>query len=87
MVREHVLDVSGLEPPEPLLQVLAELDGLGPGEYLRMLHRQEPFPLYAILCEHGFEHRTRAGTSSAYEILIWRHGDRAAERAVAQAAG
>jgi hypothetical protein len=84
MAREHLLDVSDLEPPEPLLRVLAELDTLARGEYLRMLHRLEPLPLYPILREHGFEHETRAGTHSAYEILIWRRGDTVAERAVSQ---
>jgi uncharacterized protein (DUF2249 family) len=81
MAREHLLDVSELEPPEPLLKVLAELGTLAPGEYLRMLHRMEPFPLYPILSERGVEHDTRAASRSAYEVLIWHRGDTVAERA------
>ena len=68
-VRE--LDVRDLEPPEPLQQALAALATLKPGERLRMLHHREPFPLYAILRERGYTHRTTQLSDDCYEILIW----------------
>ena len=68
-VRE--LDVRDLEPPEPLQQALAALAALKPGEQLRMLHHREPFPLYAMLRERGFTHRTTQLAEDNYEVLIW----------------
>lgn len=78
-VRERLLDVSALPPPEPFERVLAALPELGPGEYLRMLHWREPFPLYAVLPELGFAYAVRAVQGLPFEILIWRRGDAAAE--------
>ena len=65
------LDVRDLEPPEPFQQALAVLAVLKPGETLRMLHHREPFPLYAMLDERGFSHRTAQLADGSYEILIW----------------
>ena len=81
---EHYLDVRELEPPEPLEQALAALRTLRPGDYLRMLHRREPFPLYRLLEQDGFRYVTRDSAASPFEILIWRTDDAAAERAVRQ---
>jgi len=80
--QEHVLDVSDLEAPEPMEQVLSFLENLKCGEYLRMLHRREPFPLYAILKERGFAFDIFFGKSTNFEILIWHCHDQLAERAV-----
>ena len=65
------LDVRDLEPPEPLEQALAALTQLKPGGQLRMLHHREPFPLYAILRERGFNYRTTQVADDSYEVLIW----------------
>lgn len=65
------LDVRDLEPPEPMQQALAALATLRPGERLRMLHHREPFPLYAMLRERGYTHRTTQLADDTYEILIW----------------
>jgi Uncharacterized conserved protein (DUF2249) len=81
---EQILDVSGLEPPEPLEHSLSAVEDLGPGDHLRILHRREPFPLYGILDARGFAHRTLPGSQTAFEILVWRVGDAAAETAVGQ---
>lgn len=83
MARERVLDVSRLPPPEPLERALAALSELAPGEYLRMLHWREPFPLYAVLADLGFAHAVRRGGEPPYEIRIWRRGDAEAEAAAA----
>lgn len=65
------LDVRDLEPPEPMQQALSALATLKPGERLRMLHHREPFPLYAMLRERGYTHRTTQLANDTYEILIW----------------
>jgi len=77
---EQRLDVSELEPCEPLQRTLAALQMLQSGDYLRVLHRREPHLLYPTLEKSGFEWRTREGGESAFEILIWPHRDRVAER-------
>ena len=64
------LDVRDLEPPEPLEQALAAISLLKSGEQLRMLHHREPFPLYAILRERGFNYRTTQLADGSYEVLI-----------------
>ncbi|HKK14055.1 MAG TPA: DUF2249 domain-containing protein [Gammaproteobacteria bacterium] len=82
MDREIRLDVSALAAPEPLERVLEALETLQPGQYVRMLHRREPFPLYGMLTEDGFLYLTRPGQSAAYEIFIWHREDPEAEAAV-----
>ena len=36
------LDCSLMEPPEPMLRVLEQLDRLQPGEGIKMMHRMKP---------------------------------------------
>ncbi|MFK5894440.1 MAG: hypothetical protein QM504_14565, partial [Pseudomonadota bacterium] len=45
--------------------------------YLRILHRKEPFPLYDILHENGFDFFTVKMSDSKYSILIWYASDSA----------
>jgi TusA-related sulfurtransferase len=66
-----VLDVGGLEPPEPMVRILEALDTLGPDEQLRVLIDREPVPLYSILQRNGYRHRTTAQQDHRYEVLIW----------------
>lgn len=80
MAPETLLDVSMLEPPEPMERVLAAVDELKRGDYLHLLHRREPFPLYPILEEMGFAYVTRPGHITAYEVFVWRRGDLSAEQ-------
>jgi len=79
MASEIELDVSALEPPEPLRAILATVGELAPGQSLRVRHRREPFPLYAALQELGFVHRTVREGPERYTILIWRAGDEVAQ--------
>ena len=82
---ERVLDVSALEPCEPLERSLAAAEELAPGDHLRILHRREPFPLYDLLAARGFAHRTVPGTRTAFEVLVWRRDDEVARAAVERA--
>jgi len=79
--REHILDVSDLEPPEPLQRVLNALPELGEGDYLHMLHRREPLLLYPELERRGFRYLDISNGDHECELLIWRDGDAAAEHA------
>ncbi len=79
------LDVSDLEPPEPLVRALAEIDTLEEGQYLHMRHRREPCLLYPNLEQRGFAHLTRA-SGSGFDVFIWRRGDSVAKQAACAAA-
>jgi hypothetical protein len=83
---ERVLDVSALEPPEPLALTLAAANRLAAGDYVRMLHRRWPCLLFDNLAKGGFSAELRSGRVAACEVFIWRDGDRVAEAAARAAA-
>ena len=73
MTRENadiVLDVCGLEPPEPLVRTMEVLDQLGPAEKLLVLLPREPYPLYRALELNGFCWQTVCRTDGTVEVLI-----------------
>jgi uncharacterized protein (DUF2249 family) len=72
MSREIMLDVRGMEPPEPLERVLETIDDFGPGDRLRLVIDCRPMPLFRILDRNGYAHREAPGANSNYEITIWR---------------
>jgi uncharacterized protein (DUF2249 family) len=74
MGRVIVLDVGGMEPPEPLERVLETIDSFVPGDVLKLVIDCRPQPLYRILDRNGFAFRENRGTESLYEISIWREG-------------
>jgi TusA-related sulfurtransferase len=55
-VGEHVLDVRGLEPPEPMRRTLAALETLPPGATLVQVNVRAPQFLLPILAERGFDY-------------------------------
>ncbi|HEY7433874.1 MAG TPA: DUF2249 domain-containing protein [Methylomirabilota bacterium] len=67
-----VVDVRGLEPPQPMVRVLAEVDRLGPGAELEVLHERRPMFLYPQLDERGFVHETDEPEPGLVRILIRR---------------
>ncbi len=68
------LDVSQLEPCEPMERILATLPNLQVGEYLHVLHRMEPHPLYPILTQKGYSWNIKA-SKQPIEIYIWHSDD------------
>ncbi|MCW8919646.1 MAG: DUF2249 domain-containing protein [Gammaproteobacteria bacterium] len=83
---EHLLDVSGLEAPEPLLQALGALGSLAKGDYLRLQHRMKPCHLYPQLEKGNFACETRCGVEVACELFIWHQGDEMAAAAARKVA-
>jgi hypothetical protein len=79
VARELILDVSMLEPPEPMMVALDAVDNLESGEYVHLLHRQEPHLLYAHLIERGMRYIPIDGDRAPFELLIWRATDPLAE--------
>lgn len=82
MPDELLLDVSDLEPPEPLELTLEAAEQLKPGQYLRMLHRRTPCILYGNLDDNNFKYFQRKGSTTAVEVFIWRENDAEAASAV-----
>jgi uncharacterized protein (DUF2249 family) len=67
-----VLDVRGLEPPQPMLQVLEATERLGPHDTLEVHHDRRPVFLYPQLDERGFLHETDEPEPGLVRILIRR---------------
>lgn len=68
----QVIDVRGLEPPQPMVRVLEALDRLGPGAQLEVLHERRPIFLYPQLDERGFTHETDEPEPGLVRIVIRR---------------
>jgi len=66
-----MLDVRGLEPPEPMERVLGALSTLETDEQLLMIIDRQPRPLYRILQNNGYTYRETIKPEGIFEILIW----------------
>ena len=82
MDKEIVVDVHELQPPEPMQRALDALDTLSEGQYLKIIHRMQPFPLYDILSDNGFKYKVVDGEVSVFDIYVWRAKDEAAEKII-----
>ena len=67
-----VLDVRGLEPPQPMIRVLEAIDRLGQGAELEVRHERRPVFLYPQLDDRGFVHETDEPEPGLVRILIRR---------------
>ncbi len=67
---EICIDARDLEPPEPMEKVLQTLSLLRPSQSIRLLLHREPFPLYSLLAERGYQHDTHLQPDGSYVILI-----------------
>jgi len=76
MCKEIVLDVHALTPPAPFEIAIEQVTHLQCGEYIKMLHRLQPFPLYDILLENGFRYKVLQG-EFGFDIYIWLAKDKA----------
>lgn len=70
MKQEVLVDARWQLPPEPMEKVLLALDVLKPGQRIRFLLHREPYPLYGILENLGYTHRTHMIEDGCFEILI-----------------
>ena len=68
----RVLDVRGLEPPQPMVRVLEEVDRLGAGAELEVHHDRRPLFLYPQLDDRGFLHETDEPEPGLVRIVIRR---------------
>jgi tRNA 2-thiouridine synthesizing protein A len=65
-----VLDVRGLEPPQPMLRVLEALDRLGAGAALDVRLDRRPVFLYPQLEDRGFAHDTSEPAPGLVRVLV-----------------
>jgi uncharacterized protein (DUF2249 family) len=84
---EHCIDVSMLEPCEPMERILAGIEQLTEGDYLKVVHRREPHPIYPMLEKAGFAWRIESGGPSEFQLFIWRQDDQVAADAVVSQLG
>ena len=84
---EIICDVQELPAPEPMQKILAVVADVGVGEYVRMMHRMEPHPLYAVLEDMGFQHILYLDGEAPYEIMIYNKNDALALQRVEAACG
>lgn len=70
-----VVDVSELEPPEPMTVILTALARLGDGNCLLVKHRRQPFPLYEKLREQGWGYRCIVHSDEDISLYIYRETD------------
>ena len=75
MFKELFINVSELEAPEPFSEILYLTKELKQNSYIRVVHRKEPFPLYDILHENGFDFYTVKMSNSKFNIFIWQSSD------------
>jgi uncharacterized protein (DUF2249 family) len=70
-----VLDVRGMEPPEPMVRTLAALEDLPPGKTLLQINDRVPRFLLPRLDELGFTHEVREQEGVPIRVFIRRRGE------------
>jgi uncharacterized protein (DUF2249 family) len=66
------VDARGLEPPEPLVRILAALESLAPGRKLRAITDREPCHLFGEAEHRGFRHATQEQSNGSWVTLLER---------------
>lgn len=67
-----IVDVRGLEPPEPMVRTLAALESLPQGKTLLQINERVPQFLLPRLEELGFEHEIREQAEGVVRVFIRR---------------
>lgn len=65
----HV-DNRGLEPPEPMVRILAIIQQLAPGQRMEALNERRPMLLYPKIEELGMSHETEELPEGGYRITV-----------------
>lgn len=69
--RTVVLDVRGLEPPEPMVQTLTALDALPKGHTLLHVNVRVPRFLLPVLEERGYDYEIDESRPDRVFMRIW----------------
>jgi uncharacterized protein (DUF2249 family) len=70
-----VVDVRGLEPPEPMVRTLAALETLGPDGTLVQINERVPQFLLPQLTARGFSYEVHEAGDGEVRLIIRREGD------------
>lgn len=66
------LDNRGLEPPQPMVRILAGLEQALPGQAIVATNERKPLFLFPLLEERGCRHRTEEQPDGTWRITVWR---------------
>jgi hypothetical protein len=66
------IDVRGLEPPQPMLNILELVDSGRAGDVVTVHHEREPVYLYPELLQRGWTYRTIEGEPDEVRIRLLR---------------
>lgn len=70
-----LLDLRGLEPPQPMLRVLEEVEALPEGGVVVALTRFHPVHLLEILEQRGFEAESAEQADGSHETIVQRRAE------------
>ncbi len=68
----EAMDVRGQEPPQPMMNIFAELEKLPPGGILRALTDRKPVHMLAELNARGFDHESTEQSDGSWVNVIQR---------------
>lgn len=71
----QTLDNRGLEPPQPMMRTLKNLESMKKGEQLAIINDRRPMFLYEELDDLGYLHETEAQDDGSFKITITKTGD------------
>jgi Uncharacterized conserved protein (DUF2249) len=71
MSTEITLDAREMVPPQPFEQATEILRQLQQGQYMRMLHRRAPYPLFEFCLAMGLSYQILESNSVPYEIVFY----------------
>jgi len=66
------IDVTGMEPPEPMLAILEALEALPERGALLVRLDREPHPLFRVLDQNDYRRHGGWQEDHSYRLLIWR---------------
>jgi len=66
------IDVRGLDAPDPMVAILARLEGAKEGETVTVHHDREPIYLYPELAERGWQYRLIEGDPGEVRLTLTR---------------
>ncbi len=73
-MQKIILDLVGLEPPEPALKIVEAVNSLNPGDMLEA-RGDKPFKnIFAKLNEAGYRHKLQQ-SGSIYTLKVWNDGN------------
>ncbi|HKY97348.1 MAG TPA: DUF2249 domain-containing protein [Gemmatimonadaceae bacterium] len=67
-----VLDVRGLEPPEPMVRTLTALESMPPGHRLLQVNQRVPQFLLPVLTDRGYGYEIDENHPAGVVVRIWK---------------